>query len=174
MDYGGRERGVKSSVLYHPLHLPLPSPHFSVTCPARHLITTDYPLSRPERKDIKKDACVSYGGDTLYSFKNWWFNSCSYCTSQSFTIENQSKQLMCSHRTVQSLSSHCTGEKVCWLMMSDLSIDDNNANKAEVCAVLFAETSKKGRCWHIHIYTHRCLGRWFFHFAEQLLLLLLT
>lgn len=89
--------------------------HLSHTAPDHHWVTQRGKILR------KMPVCLMVGTHCTH-LEIWWFNSNSYCMSQSFTIKSQSKQLMCSHRTVQSSSSHCAHKMVC--SSSDLSIDD--------------------------------------------------
>lgn len=83
--------------------------------------------------------------------------STSHCASQSFTIKSQSSRWLCSHCTVRSSSHDLSAHPVrvlpgfaphsCQIKDSFQSSEAglftrNNANKTEVCANLFAETSK--------------------------------
>lgn len=108
------------------------------------------------------------------------FNSTSHCASQSFTIKSQSSWLLCSHCTVWSSShdlSACTVrvKKARRLLLPGYAphscqikdsfqgskaglFTSNNANKTEVCANLFAETSKMKKCPRIR--TSRQDGRY--------------
>lgn len=56
---------------------------------------------------------VTMAGHTICRFRNLWFNSESYCTSQSFTIKRQSPWLTCSQCTVQSSSHDQSAQTVC-------------------------------------------------------------
>lgn len=79
-----------------------------------------------------------------------WFNSTSFCTSQSFMMESQIYN-ECAH-TVWSLTLSDLFIDCCQLKFSSSKpglFTSNYADKAEVCAILFVETPKNKRCWHI-------------------------